>query len=136
MKRDSGQYLCWNAFPNRKADLIRCYHHPHPPQAVPPLPAGEGSLRWKKYFSRRARRIFKDNPSKHPGKGTFWEDGFCDFAFGSAQNDRGGRHTAQSESIRTGETRHKGFWCYAHWLLTQNILVVDGLCINVAFNGC
>ena len=26
----------------RKADLLWCYHHPHPPQAVPPLPVGEG----------------------------------------------------------------------------------------------
>ena len=37
---------------------------PHPPSAtVPPLPGGEGY---------------------------FWDDGFCDFAFGSAQNDRVG----------------------------------------------
>ena len=38
------------------------FHDPHPPSAtVPPLPEGEGSL---------------------------LDDGFCDFAFGSAQNDR------------------------------------------------
>ena len=59
------------------------------------------------------------------GEGIYWEDGFCDFAFGSAQNDRGERHTTQSESIRAGETEHKGFWCYAHWLLMQSTLVVD-----------
>ena len=51
------------------------------------------------------------------GEGTFWEDGFCDFALGSAQNDRGERHTAKSESLRAVETKHKGIWCYAHWLL-------------------
>ena len=64
------------------------------------------------------------------GEGTFWEDGFCDFAFGSAQNDRGGRHIAKIESIRTVETEHKGICCYAHWLLTQNTLVVDSVGIG------
>jgi len=40
------------------------FYGPHPPSAtVPPLPEGEGY---------------------------FWDDGFCDFAFGSAQNDRVG----------------------------------------------
>ena len=40
------------------------FHDPHPPSAtVPPLPEGEGSL---------------------------LDDGFCDFAYGSAQNDRVG----------------------------------------------
>ena len=63
MKRDSGQYLGWNAFPNRKADLIRCYHHPHPPQAVPPTPRGRGLFDVKNYFSRRGRRDFEDG---HP----------------------------------------------------------------------
>ena len=39
------------------------FHDPHPPSAtVPPLPEDEGSL---------------------------MDYGFCDFAFGSAQNDRG-----------------------------------------------
>ena len=61
-----------------------------------PLPEGEGSL--------------KTIIPHTLGEGTFWEDGFCDFAFGSAQNDRGGRHTAKSESIRAGETKHKGIW--------------------------
>ena len=63
------------------------------------------------------------------GEGTFWEDGFCDFTFGSAQNDRGGRHTAKNESIRTRETKHKGAWCYVHWLLMLGALVVDAVCI-------
>jgi len=39
------------------------FHDPHPPSVtVPPLPEDESSL---------------------------LDDGFCDFAFGSAQNDRG-----------------------------------------------
>ena len=55
---------------------------PYPPSApAPPLPEAEGY---------------------------FLDYGFCDFAFGSAQNDRNGRHIVKSESIRTGETRHKG----------------------------
>ena len=34
------------------------------------------------------------------GEGSLMNDGFCDFAFGSAQNDRGGKFTAKSESSR------------------------------------
>ena len=101
----------------RKADLIRCYHHPHPLQAVPPLPEGENSLRWRITSLLEGEGSLRTIPPYTLRKGTFWKDGFCDFAFGSAQNDRFKRHTAQSESIRTGETRHKGVWCYAHWLL-------------------
>ena len=56
--------------------------------------------------------------------------------YGSAQNDRFKGHTAQSESLRAVETQHMGVWCYAHWLLMQSTLVVDVLCIDVAFNGC
>jgi len=32
------------------------------------------------------------------------ENGFCDFAFGSAQNDRGGKYTAEIENFRNRET--------------------------------
>ena len=113
----------------RKAGLIRCYHHPHPPQAVPPLPEGEGSLMWRITSLVEGEGSLRTIPPHTLGKGTFLEDGFCDFAFGSAQNDRNGRHIVKSESIRTGETEHKGVWCYAHWLLIQSTLVVDALCI-------
>ena len=76
MKRDSGQYLGWNAFPNRKADLIRCYHHPHPPQAVPPLPEGEGSLRLRITSLVEGEGSLRTIPPDTLGKSTFWKDGF------------------------------------------------------------
>ena len=97
-------------------------------------PRGRGLFEVKNYFSHRGRRVFEDDQHTQ-GEITFWEDGFCDFAFGSAQNDRNGRHIAKSESLRAGETKHKRFWCYAHWLLMQSTLVVDVLCIDVAFIG-
>jgi len=89
-----------------------------------PLPEGEGSL----------RTIIPHTQ----GEGTFWEDGFCDFTFGSAQNDRGERHTAKSESLRAGETKHKGVWCYAHWMLMQGTLVLTqcALVVDVLYTGC
>ena len=36
----------------------------------------------------------------------------------------GERNTAQSESLRAGETKHKGDWCYAHWILTLCVLML------------
>ena len=83
----------------------------------------------KNYFSLEGDGSLRTVPPHTLGKGTFWEDGFCDFAFGSAQNDRIGRHTAKIESLHSVETRHKGVWCYAHWLLMQNTLVVDAECL-------
>jgi len=54
---------------------------PHPPSAtVPPLQEGEGYL---------------------------LDDGFCDFAFGSAQNDRVVWGAGKSISFRTRETNRK-----------------------------
>ena len=41
------------------------------------------------------------------GEGNLLDDGFCDFAFGFAQNDRGGKYTAKSESSRNRETNHR-----------------------------
>ena len=41
------------------------------------------------------------------GEGNLLDDGFCDFAFGSAQNDRVGGYTANSESSRNRETNHR-----------------------------
>ena len=78
----------------------------------------------KNYFSLEGDGSLRTIIPHTSGKGTSWEDRFCDFAFGSAQNDRGGRHTAKNESLRAEETEHKGTWCYAHWLLMQNTLVV------------
>ena len=40
------------------------------------------------------------------GEGNLMNDGFCDFAFGSAQNDRGGKYTAEIENFRNRETNH------------------------------
>ena len=39
-------------------------------------------------------------PSLPEDEGNLMDDGFCDFAFGSAQNDRVGGYTAKSESPR------------------------------------
>ena len=41
------------------------------------------------------------------GEGNLLEHGFCDFAFGFAQNDRGGKYTAKSESSRNRETNNR-----------------------------
>ena len=51
----------------------------------------------------------------------------------------GERNTAKSKNIRTRETKQKGVWGYAHWLLMQSTLVVDALCIDVeslVVEGC
>ena len=71
-----------------------------------------------------------DGPPLQEGEGYFLDNGFCDFAFGYAQNDRGERHTAQSESFRAGETKHKEIWCYAHWVLTLCLFLKDALHID------
>ena len=41
------------------------------------------------------------------GEGNLLDDGFCVFSFGFAQNDRGGKYTAKSESSRNRETNHR-----------------------------
>ena len=43
-------------------------------------------------------------PTLPEGEGNLLENGFCDFAFGFAQNDRGGKYTAKSESSGNRET--------------------------------
>ena len=43
-------------------------------------------------------------PSLPEGGGYLLENGFCDFAFGFAQNDRGGKYTAKIESSWNRET--------------------------------
>ena len=42
-----------------------------------------------KTFSLEGEGSLKTIIPHTQGEGTFCEDGFCDFAFGSAQNDRG-----------------------------------------------
>jgi len=72
---------------------------PHPPSAtVPPLPEGESSL---------------------------VEYGFCDFVFGSPQNDRVGGGSAKSESFHFRVTNHNGVWCFVYWSLK---LIFNILC--------
>ena len=62
------------------------------------------------------------------GEGNLLDDGFCDFAFGSAQNDRVGGYTAKSESSRNRETnlterpniptkKGTGAMCMGFWLM-------------------
>ena len=61
------------------------------------------------------------------GEGNLLDDGFCDFAFGFAQNDRVGGYTAKSESSRNRETNHtnqKGNWCYVYGFLIDDGYIV------------
>jgi|TARA_Y100000031_G_scaffold134025_1_gene156258 hypothetical protein len=59
----------------------------------------------------------RGDPLLPEGEGNLLDDGFCDFAFGSAQNDRGGRHTAKSQSFLIRETNQKGIWCFVYRFL-------------------
>ena len=45
-------------------------------------------------------------PTLFEGVGNLLDDGFCDFAFGSAQNDRGGKYNAEIENFRNRENNH------------------------------
>ena len=47
-------------------------------------------------------------PPLPEGEGNLLENGFCDFAFGFAQNDRVVWGAAKSQSFRTRETNRKG----------------------------
>ena len=55
-------------------------------------------------FWSGAQPTYATFPSLPEGEGNLLDDGFCDFAFGFAQNDRGGKYTAKSESSRNRET--------------------------------
>ena len=48
-----------------------------------------------------------DGPPLAEGEGYFLDDGFCDFAFGFAQNDRVVWGAAKSQSFWTSETNLK-----------------------------
>ena len=77
-------------------------------------------------FWSGAQPTYATFPSLPEGEGNLLDDGFCDFAFGSAQNDRGGKYTAEIENFRNRETNHienlnitnqKGIWCYVYRIL-------------------
>jgi len=69
-----------------------------------------------------------DGPPLPEGGGYLLDDGFCDFALGFAQNDRGWRYTAKSESFRMWETNQKGIWCYVYrFLMMPGTLFFDWL---------
>ena len=79
---------------------------PHPPSAtVPPLPEGEGY---------------------------FLDDGFCDFAFGSAQNDRVVWVVGKRISFRTRETNKKSLMLCALLLCWCSVdcFLVDAMCLG------
>ena len=79
---------------------------PHPPSAtVPPLPEGEGY---------------------------FLDDGFCDFAFGSAQNDRVVWVVGKRISFRTRETNKKSLMLCALLLgwCSVDCFLVDAMCLG------
>ena len=68
----------------------------HSPTAnVPPSPRGRGLFELKNYFSLEGEGSLKTIIPHTQGEGTFWEDGFCDLAFGSAQNDRDGSYCSE-----------------------------------------
>ena len=76
VSKSEGKLLLGVRFPSERLRVLAKVLFPgtHPQSAtILPLPEGEGNL---------------------------MDDGFCDFAFGSAQNDRGGKYTAKSESSR------------------------------------
>ena len=78
-------------------------------------------------FWSGAQPTYATFPSLPEGEGNLLDDGFCDFAFGSAQNDRGGKYTAKSESSRNRETNHtnqKGNWCYVYGFLIDDGYIV------------
>ena len=61
------------------------------------------------------------------GEGNLMNDGFCDFAFGFAQNYRSGKYTAEIENFRNRETNHtnqKGNWCYLYGFLIDTGYIV------------
>ncbi|MGB0667005.1 MAG: hypothetical protein ACPGRS_09195, partial [bacterium] len=69
-----------------------------------PVRADEG---YEKMFLSGPQPISSMIPLLPDDEGYLLDHGFCDFAFGSAQNDRGGKYTAKSESSRNRETNHR-----------------------------
>ena len=72
------------------------------------------------------------------GEGNLLDDGFCDFAFGSAQNDRVGGILRRVKVLRiekliiernqpykeTKHTNQKGNWCYVYGFLIDDGYIV------------
>ena len=84
-----------------------------------------------------------DRPHLPEGGGYLLDDGFCDFAFGFAQNDRGGKYTAEIDNFRNRETNlierpniptKKGFdaMCIGFWLMLGTLFFYWFMCL--AFN--
>jgi len=71
----------------------------------------------RKCFYLALNHRLRRSPLSRKEGGYLLDDGFCDFAFGFAQNDRGVRYTAMSESFRIRETNQKGIWCYVYRFL-------------------
>ena len=57
----------------------------------------------------------------------FLDDGFCDFAFSFAQNDRVVWGAGKSISFRTRETNRKEVWCCVHCYWVDAVKIVFGL---------
>jgi len=87
-------------------------------------------LKKKSWVTGRDFNLWTVPPLPEEG-GYFWDDGFCDFDFGSAQNDRVVGGTGKSESFRTRETNQKGVWCYVHWFLIDAVPIVFGMMLLV-----
>jgi len=68
-----------------------------------PVRADEGCEKVFLYSPHSPSRTVSALPE---GEGYLLEHGFCDFAFGFAQNDLGGRYTAKIDSFRISETNH------------------------------
>jgi len=88
----------------------------------------------------RPSPIFIDGPTSPGGCGFIHVSGFCDFALGFAQNDRGGRHPVKMEGLELEEPK-KGslalwykfyYWCQVHCFLLIHLLSID-LQINQLF---
>ena len=62
---------------------------------------------YEKMFLSGPQPMYATVATLFEGEGNLMNDGFCDFAFGFAQNDRGGKYTAKSESSRNRETNHR-----------------------------
>ena len=56
-----------------------------------------------------------DGPRLPEGEGYLLDDGFCDFAFGSAQNDRVGSMLVRVKVFGLQNPTGKKVWRYVHW---------------------
>ena len=104
----------------------------------------KGLFKLDTYFSRRGRWVFEDDHPTHSGRGYFlgrWFLRLCLRLRAEWQGVRGILHRVkvfvlEKPSIRKSGAMRIGCWCRAHWLLMLCALLVDALCIDVAFIGC